>query len=267
MTEVFTESQQRKLGTYRGPTKSGGTVLGAQVRDCPTCSGTGKVVDGAEMAAALKERDESERRAHEAMVLSWEALEAIAKLLPRRPAQARELAGHLGRLYELGILAWDEEWVRHVWLGRLRALKQRHGGLTWEDLRAVTVRMFPELRPRFSEWRSFRMACKRAQPPAKGGGGAVQIYVDSRGRVTRSKASHAFGGREGRGAREILGTTLFRLQMQVLDIANRQGDLDVADARLYSAFVDLLGMAVQQRHAGRVDAKLLRRCQLLSSWL
>ena len=42
MTEVFTESQQRKLGTYRGPTKSGGTVLGAQVRDCPTCSGQGR---------------------------------------------------------------------------------------------------------------------------------------------------------------------------------------------------------------------------------
>lgn len=272
--ETFTEKMRGKLVPYAGP-KDQATMLGAPILECPTCSGTGRVVKDDELADAWRRPQELQQKSVTAMLASLRGEGQVLRLLPHDQKQALELAEKLGNFITSGVLTFDEKAVRSDFFHRLRKLKEKHGSrLTWETLRRVTVKLYPPLRDDFSHWRALRMACQRAQPSQGGVYTMRPAYTRGKGFTLELAPVEPLSGASapdfGQAVRKfdeeqdvrLLGKRLVGVRRRLSE-AMGQVSQDSWDVRILRLASEFLSEAVRQRAAGGGNSKVVRRCEQL----
>lgn len=149
---------------YAGPTPAGErNGLGVLVERCPTCGGTGKVVDCQAVPEALRSREDYQRLQFTAYLQVLELTERALAAIPHSPQEAAQLAGRARELADHAGLETVQGRETSL-LRRLRQIREQHPKVSWEELRRVAVQLVPSL-GNYSHWRAFRMACLRAGEP------------------------------------------------------------------------------------------------------
>ena len=253
-------------------------IFGAPIRRCPTCGGSGRVVDSERLVQAWRDAEERAAVSGEAWISVLQAGEEVFHLLREDPQKAKDLAGAMGGVIAACGFITDEESLRHDFLHRMRCLKQELGAkITWEDLRQVTARLWfsgsrPE--PKFlSDWRPFRMACQRAQPLPAGLPRALRRVFNRRkgwvyhwellkqlpdGLQRNMKGVLDRGLERARDA--TLGKRLARLLERLEDLILSGTRDDPVDGPVLRATDQLLQRAVKSRvEQGRNEPKMLDR--------
>ena len=257
-------------------------IFGAPIRRCPTCSGSGRVVDSEQLKQAWRDADERSRVSGEAWILVLQAEEAVLHLLREDPQKAKGLAGDVGRVAAAYDFITDEESLRHDFLHRMRRLKQELGDkITWEDLRQVTARLrFSGSRPGpkfMADWRAFRMACRRAQPLLAGQPRALRrVFNRRKGWVYQWEPLKQLPDGLERNMKEVLDQRLKRardatLGKRLARLLERWEDLvlvgtrdDPVDGPVLQATYQLLQRAAKSRvEQGRNGPKMLDRAERL----
>ena len=256
-------------------------IFGAPIRRCPTCGGSGRVVDSERLVQAWRDAEERAAVSGEAWILVLQAGEEVFHLLREDPPKAKDLAGAVGGVIAACGFITDDESLRHDFLHHMRCLKQELGSkITWEDLRQITARLWfsgsrPE--PKFlSDWRPFRMACQRAQPLLAGQPRALRrVFNRRKGWVYQWEPLKQLpdGQRNMKGvfdqglerARDAtLGKHLARLLERLEDLMQVGTRDDPVDGPVLQATHQLLQRATKSRvEQGRNEPKMLDRAERL----
>lgn len=241
---------------------------------CPTCSGAGKLVDQNDWDVAWHRKSQLSL---EGPSLFWDGVKELLMVLQGDAERAKGLALRLRDLADEAELPFDEQWVRGNFLDLLRQIKEECDSVSWEDMRQVTVRLFPQLQTAFAGWRTFLMACRRARPMPESNYEVRIVRDGGKGWVVQRRASAklpedesqdpALGGsNDGEmGQKRKMGSRWHRIYEEWRQLMQQhRGGMSTGDRETMDLLHRLISMTRGQAlDRGSPDAKMLRRCDQL----
>ena len=131
---------------------------------CPLCDGSGRLIDVD--LGELRELIELKNVIEDALNRLRMFLMVLPLLVVSDLEKANEWAQQFGMFLAFAkrndLIYIDEKLFRREYLACLREARSQFPDVEWEDLRRVTVALFPWLQERLWSWRAFMMACRRS---------------------------------------------------------------------------------------------------------
>jgi len=273
---MFIPEESPRWGGFYGPADTK-EMEGVPILTCPMCGGAGRIVDSGAVDRAHAQRAEDDRQLR---VLSLEFQSArqqgesmvLDLLKENKTDDAKALASDAGALWTMKLWAFDEDYVRGHFLWLLRNVRESNPKLSWEDLRHITLALYPQMKGDWTSWQAFRMACLRAEPRGLGisqikhvtdpvkGVMVRRIPVEylTAGEVEDARKPGFLFRHRARQIQKELGKELYDMQNEA-STAYRQ-DGDAFDRDIGKLYWDLMLKAVdEKRQRGAVSAAHLGR--------